>query len=117
MVTAVDAHEIKIKKSGRVIWGRCAELTFEVINGIVVRGKDEKFGTLFVEADGAGGKVRDDSQNTDDSVNSQSSGVGGCACRGKIETLGLLRVDPHSARIPHCCLRGGGDVGNGLPPG
>ena len=59
--TAVNAHEIKIEKSGRVVWGRCAQLAFEVINGIVVRGKDEKFGTLFVEADGAGGKVGDDS--------------------------------------------------------
>ena len=59
--TAVNAHEIKIEKSGRVIWGRCAKLTLEVINGVVVRGKDEKFGTLFVEAYGAGGKIRDDS--------------------------------------------------------
>ena len=40
----------------------------------------------------------------------------GCACRGKVEILGLPRADPHSARIPHCCLRGDGDVGNGLPP-
>ena len=33
--TAVNAHEIKIEKSGRVVWGRCAQLAFEVINGIV----------------------------------------------------------------------------------
>ena len=69
-----------------------------------MRGKDEKFGTLFVEADGPGGKVRDD--------RSDSNG-----CRGKVETLGLLRVDSHSARIPHCCFRGDGDVGNELPSG
>ena len=81
VVTAVDVHEIKIKKSGRVIWGRCAKLTFEVINGIVVRGKDEKFGTLFVETDGAGGKVRDDCQNTDDSGHGRGLEVDGVLCQ------------------------------------
>ena len=49
-------------------WGRCAQFTFEVINGIIVRGEDEKFGTFFVETDGACGEVGDDSQNTDDTV-------------------------------------------------
>ena len=41
--TAVNAHKVEIEQSGRVVWGRCAELTLEVIDGIVVRGKDEKF--------------------------------------------------------------------------
>ena len=49
-----------------------------------MRGKDEKFGALFVEADGAGGKVRDDSQNTDDSVNGRGLEVNGVLCQGWI---------------------------------
>ena len=49
-----------------------------------MRGKDEKFGTFFVEADGAGGKVRDDSQNTDDSVNGRGLEVNGVLCQVRI---------------------------------
>ena len=49
-----------------------------------MRGKDEKFGTLFVEADGAGGKVGDDSQNTDDSVNGRGLEVDGVLCHVRI---------------------------------
>ena len=49
-----------------------------------MRGKDEKFGTLFVEADGAGSKVRDDSQNTDDSVNGRGLEVNGVLCQVRI---------------------------------
>ena len=50
-----------------------------------MRGEDEKFGTFFVETDGACGEVGDDSQNTDDSVNGRGlevDGVLACAMFG-----------------------------------
>ena len=49
-----------------------------------MRGKDAKFGALFVEADSAGSKVRDDSQNTDDSVNGRGLEVNGVWCQVRI---------------------------------
>ena len=49
-----------------------------------MRGEDEKFGTFFVETDGACGEVGDDSQNTDDSVNGRGLEVDGVLCHVRI---------------------------------
>ena len=56
-ILAVDTSEIEVVEGRRVIGGGCAHEAFKIIDGVIVRRKEKKLGTLMSEMDAAGGEV------------------------------------------------------------
>jgi len=68
VVTSINTGEVKVKESGWVVWGGCAQFTFEIIDGIVVGGEEEELGTFLIEVNGSCGEVGNDGGYADESV-------------------------------------------------